>query len=296
MPPLERKGLQAGRDFFLAFSPEREDPGNPKYSTHSIPKVVGGLTPDCLKLAATLYSAIVPKVTEVSSPEAAEATKLLENIFRCVNIALVNELKIVFDRMGIDVWEVIEAAKSKPFGYMPFYPGPGLGGHCIPIDPFYLTWKAREFEIPTRFIELAGDINTAMPEYVLERLSRALNEEGRSLKGSRVLLIGAAYKKDVDDMRESPSLRLIELLRERGASVDYHDPFIPVLPPTRKYQYKMKSVALSPKSLKETDAVLISTDHSSVDYGLIGEHARLVVDTRNAMARAGKAKARVVRA
>jgi UDP-N-acetyl-D-glucosamine dehydrogenase len=296
MPPLERKGLQAGRDFFLAFSPEREDPGNPKYSTHSIPKVVGGLTPDCLKLAATLYSAIVPKVTEVSSPEAAEATKLLENIFRCVNIALVNELKIVFDRMGIDVWEVIEAAKSKPFGYMPFYPGPGLGGHCIPIDPFYLTWKAREFEIPTRFIELAGDINTAMPEYVLERLSRALNEEGRSLKGSRVLLIGAAYKKDVDDMRESPSLRLIELLRERGASVEYHDPFIPVLPPTRKYQYKMKSVALSPKSLKETDAVLISTDHSSVDYGLIGEHARLVVDTRNAMARAGKAKARVVRA
>ncbi|MCX6349693.1 MAG: nucleotide sugar dehydrogenase [Candidatus Aureabacteria bacterium] len=296
MPPLEKKGLKAGKDFFLAFSPEREDPGNPKYSTHSIPKVVGGLTPDCLKLAATLYSTIVPKVTEVSSPEAAEATKLLENIFRCVNIALVNELKIVFDRMGIDVWEVIEAAKSKPFGYMPFYPGPGLGGHCIPIDPFYLTWKAREFEIPTRFIELAGDINTAMPEYVLERLSRALNEEGRSLKGSRVLLIGAAYKKDVDDMRESPSLRLIELLRERGASVEYHDPFIPVLPPTRKYQYKMKSVALSPKSLKETDVVLISTDHSSVDYGLIGEYARLVVDTRNAMARAGKAKARVVRA
>ena len=296
MPPLEQKGLKAGRDFFLAFSPEREDPGNPKYSTHSIPKVVGGLTSDCLKLAVALYSAIVPKVTEVSSPEAAEATKLLENIFRCVNIALVNELKIVFERMGIDVWEVIEAAKSKPFGYMPFYPGPGLGGHCIPIDPFYLTWKAREFEIPTRFIELAGDINTAMPEYVLERLSRALNEEGKSLQGSRVLLIGAAYKKDVDDMRESPSLRLIELLRERGASVDYHDPFIPVLPPTRKYQYKMKSVALSPKSLQETDAVLISTDHSSVDYGLIGEHARLVVDTRNAMARAGKVKARVVRA
>lgn len=296
LPPLEKKGLKAGENFFLAFSPEREDPGNPKYSTHSIPKVVGGLTPDCLKLAASLYAAIVPAVTKVSSPEAAEATKLLENIFRCVNIALVNELKIVFERMGIDVWEVIEAAKSKPFGFMPFYPGPGLGGHCIPIDPFYLTWKAREFEIPTRFIELAGDINTAMPEYVLERLGQALNQEQKSVKGSRVLLVGAAYKRDVDDMRESPSLRLIELLRERGASVDYHDPFIPVLPPTRKYRFRMKSVALTPKLLKEFDAVLIATDHSSVDYSLIGEHARLVVDTRNAMARAGRTKARVVRA
>jgi UDP-N-acetyl-D-glucosamine dehydrogenase len=296
LPPLEKKGLQAGKDFFLAFSPEREDPGNPKYSTHSIPKVVGGLTPDCLKLASALYSAIVPAVTKVSSPEAAEATKLLENIFRCVNIALVNELKMVFDRMGIDVWEVIEAARSKPFGFMPFYPGPGLGGHCIPIDPFYLTWKAREFEIPTRFIELAGDINSAMPEYVLERLGHALNQKEKSIKGSRILLIGAAYKRDVDDMRESPSLRLIELLRERGATVDYHDPFIPVLPPTRKYRFKMKSVPLSPALLKEVDAVLISTDHSSVDYSLIGEHARLVVDTRNAMAHAGKVKARVVRA
>ncbi len=296
LPSLEKRGLKAGEDFFLAFSPEREDPGNPKYSTHSIPKVVGGLTPDCLKLAATLYAAIVPAVTKVSSPDAAEATKLLENIFRCVNIALVNELKIVFERMGIDVWEVIEAAKSKPFGFMPFYPGPGLGGHCIPIDPFYLTWKAREFDIPTRFIELAGDINTAMPEYVLERLGQALNQERKSVKGSRVLLVGAAYKRDVDDMRESPSLRLIELLRERGASVDYHDPFIPVLPPTRKYRFRMKSVPLTPKLLKEFDAVLIATDHSSVDYSLIGEHARLVVDTRNAMARAGKAKARVVRA
>ena len=296
LPSLEKRGLKAGEDFFLAFSPEREDPGNPKYSTHSIPKVVGGLTPDCLKLAATLYAAIVPAVTKVSSPDAAEATKLLENIFRCVNIALVNELKIVFERMGIDVWEVIEAAKSKPFGFMPFYPGPGLGGHCIPIDPFYLTWKAREFDIPTRFIELAGDINTAMPEYVLERLGQALNQERKSVKGSRVLLVGAAYKRDVDDMRESPSLRLIELLRERGASVDYHDPFIPVLPPTRKYRFRMKSVPLTPKLLKEFDAVLIATDHSSVDYSLIGEHARLVVDTRNAMARAGRTKARVVRA
>lgn len=295
-PPLEAGGLKAGRDFFLAFSPEREDPGNPVFSTATIPKVVGGLSPADRKLARELYLAVVTSVVAVSSPDVAEATKLLENIFRSVNIALVNELKIVFDRMGIDVWEVIEAASSKPFGYMPFYPGPGLGGHCIPIDPFYLTWRAHEFNMPTRFIELAGEINTRMPEYVIDRLGRALNEGKKSLKGSRVLILGVAYKKDVDDLRESPSLRLIELLRREGAKVEYHDPNVPVLPRTRKYKYHLKSVPLSPAQLKKADAVLIATDHSGTDYGLVGRHASLVVDTRNAMAKAGRVKARVVRA
>jgi len=295
-PVLEAGGLKAGRDFFLAFSPEREDPGNPDFSTSSIPKVVGGLSARCRKLADRLYGAVVPRTVVVSSPDAAEATKLLENIFRSINIALVNELKVVFDRMGINVWEVIEAASSKPFGYMPFHPGPGLGGHCIPIDPFYLTWRAHEFEIPTRFIELAGEINTSMPEYVIDRLGRALNDEKKSLKGSRILLLGVAYKRDVDDMRESPSLRLIELLTEQGARLEYHDPYVPVLPATRKYRYRMKSVPLSPSRLKAADAVLIATDHGSVDYRLVGRHASLVIDTRNAMAAAGKVKARVVRA
>lgn len=293
-PPLEAGGLKAGKDFFLAFSPEREDPGNPKFSTGTIPKVIGGLTPSCRDLAAALYGAVVPKTVLVSSPDAAEATKLLENIFRSINIALVNELKLVFDRMGINVWEVIRAASSKPFGYMPFYPGPGLGGHCIPIDPFYLTWRAHEFEIPTRFIELAGEINTSMPEHVVERLRRALNDGKKSLRGSRVFLLGVAYKRDVDDMRESPSLRLIELLIEEGAKVEYHDPYVRALPPTRRYRYKMKSVPLTAARLKACDAVLIATDHSSVDYRLVGRHARLVVDTRNAMAAAGRIKARVV--
>ncbi len=295
-PPLEAGGLKAGRDFFLAFSPEREDPGNPKYSTHSIPKVVGGINAPSRRLAQAIYRAVVVDTVAVSSPDAAEATKLLENVFRSVNIALVNELKIVFERMGIDVWEVIEAAKTKPFGYMPFYPGPGLGGHCIPIDPFYLTWRAREFEMPTRFIELAGEINTSMPEYVIDRLMEALNDEKKSLKQSRVLLLGVAYKKDVDDMRESPSLRLIQLLRERGAKVSYHDPFVPSLPATRKYRYRMRSVPLTARSLRQADAVLIGTDHTDVDYAKVGEYAPLVVDTRNAMARAGRVKARVIRA
>jgi len=295
-PPLEASGLKAGRDFFLAFSPEREDPGNPKYSTSSIPKVVGGVTRDCLKLAQSLYNAVVVRTVSVSSPDAAEATKLLENIFRCVNIALVNELKQVFERMGINVWEVIEAAKSKPFGFMPFYPGPGLGGHCIPIDPFYLTWKAREYEIPTRFIELAGEINTAMPEYVITRLAGSLNRMKKSLNGARILLLGVAYKKDVDDMRESPSLRLMELLQDQGAVVEYHDPFIPILPPTRKYRYRLRSVPLTPAKVKAADVVLIATDHSDINYRLLGKYARLIVDTRNAMLRAGRTKAPVIQA
>jgi UDP-N-acetyl-D-glucosamine dehydrogenase len=295
-PPLEAKGLKAGTDFFLAFSPEREDPGNPNFSTHTIPKVVGGLSRDCLQLACKLYDAVVVGTIPVSSPDAAEATKLLENIFRSVNIALVNELKIVFERMGINIWEVIEAAKSKPFGYMPFYPGPGLGGHCIPIDPFYLTWRAREFEIPTRFIELAGEINTSMPEFVVDKTQNALNDCCKSLKGSKILLMGVAYKKNVDDMRESPSLRLIELLRHHGALVEYHDPFVPVLPATRKYKYKMKSVPLTRASVAKYDAVLIATDHTDVDYQMLGEAAKLIIDTRNAMKNCRKAKAKIVRA
>ncbi|MCS7305975.1 MAG: nucleotide sugar dehydrogenase [Thermoguttaceae bacterium] len=295
-PILERSGLRAGVDFFLAFSPEREDPGNPKFSTRTIPKVVGGLGPTDLRIACALYDAIVPQTVPVSSPEVAEATKLLENIFRSVNIALVNELKVVFHRMGIDIWEVIEAASTKPFGFMPFYPGPGLGGHCIPIDPFYLTWRAREFEVTTRFIELAGEINTWMPEYVVSRLVEALNEERKSLKGSRILVLGVAYKKDVDDDRESPSYRLMELLLRGGAHVDYHDPFVPQLRPGRKYKYQMSSVPLTAETLQQYDAVLIATDHTSVDYALIGEHARLVIDTRNAMARVLSPKARIVKA
>lgn len=295
-PILERSGLRAGVDFFLAFSPEREDPGNPKFSTRTIPKVVGGLGPTDLQLACALYDAIVPQTVPVSSPDVAEATKLLENIFRSVNIALVNELKIVFHRMGIDIWEVIQAASTKPFGFMPFYPGPGLGGHCIPIDPFYLTWRAREFEITTRFIELAGEINTSMPEYVVSRVIEALNDDRKSLKGSRILIIGVAYKKDVDDDRESPSYRLMELLLRGGAKVDYHDPFVPQLRPGRKYQYQMASVALTPETLRQYDAVLIATDHTPIDYALIAEHARLVIDTRNAMARVSAPKARIIKA
>lgn len=296
LPILERSGLRVGVDFFLAFSPEREDPGNPKFSTRTIPKVVGGMGEAALRLACTLYETIVPRTVPVSSPDAAEATKLLENIFRSVNIALVNELKVVFQRMGIDIWEVIQAASTKPFGFMPFYPGPGLGGHCIPIDPFYLTWRAREFEVATRFIELAGEINTSMPEYVVGRLVEALNEEQKSLKGSRILLIGVAYKKDVDDDRESPSYRLMELLLRGGADVDYHDPFVPKLHPGRKYQYQKQSTPLAAENLSQYDAVLIATDHTPVDYALIGRHARLVIDTRNAMARVHAPKARIVKA
>ncbi len=280
---LEETGLKAGRDFHLAFSPEREDPNNCNFSTRTIPKVVGGYTSNCLKVARALYDTIVEKTVPVSSTKAAEATKLLENIFRSVNIALVNEMKMLFDRMGIDVWEVINAASTKPFGYTPFYPGPGLGGHCIPIDPFYLTWKAREFDFSTRFIELAGEINTQMPYYVVQKTMDALNVRGRSIKGAKILILGVAYKKNVDDMRESPSLKLIELFRERGADVDYNDPYIPEMPKLRHYSYKMKSVALTEKKVSGYDAVVIATDHSDYDYDLLQNWAGLVIDTRNAL-------------
>jgi UDP-N-acetyl-D-glucosamine dehydrogenase len=281
-PILERTGLKAGRDFFLAFSPEREDPNNPKFSTSTIPKVVGGTSPACLKAAQALYGKVIGKTVPVSSTRVAEASKLLENIYRSVNIALVNELKVCFDRMGIDVWEVIEAAKTKPFGFQAFYPGPGLGGHCIPIDPFYLTWKAREYDFHTRFIELAGEINTAMPYHVVSRVIDALNTRGKGVKGSHILLLGISYKKDIDDVRESPSLKLITLLREKGAKVDYHDPYIPRIKKTREYDLKMASAPLTPKDLGRYDCVLIATDHSALDYGSIVKHSRLVVDTRNA--------------
>jgi len=281
-PILEKSGLQYAEDFYLAFSPEREDPNNPKFSTRTIPKVVGAnddMSRDC---ARTLYDAIIVQTVPVSSSQAAEATKLLENIFRSVNIALVNEMKMILDRMGIDVWEVIEAASTKPFGYMPFYPGPGLGGHCIPIDPFYLTWKAREYDMATRFIELAGEINTSMPYYVVSKVIEALNDHHKSIKGAKLLILGAAYKKDIDDMRESPTLKLIEILDNKGADVDYNDPFIPCMPKVRRYQFDMQSISLTPENLKKYDAVLISTDHSSYDYDMICEHSVLVIDTRNA--------------
>ncbi len=281
------KKLVVGEDFYLAFSPEREDPNNPNYTTATIPKVVGGVTPNCSKIANALYGGVIVKTVPVSSTRAAEATKLLENIYRSINIALVNELKMVFDRMGIDVWEVIDAASTKPFGFNAFYPGPGLGGHCIPIDPFYLTWKAREFEINTKFIELAGEINTYQPYYVVERTMDFLNTKRKTLNGSKVLLLGAAYKKNIDDMRESPSLKLIEILRERGAEVDYSDTYIPVLPKTRKYKYDMNSVELTEENIKKYDVVLLSTDHDDFDYKFIAEHAQLIVDTRNAFGKHG---------
>lgn len=279
--------LIVGEDFYLAFSPEREDPNNPNFTTATIPKVVGGVTENCLEVANALYSAVIIKTVPVSSTRAAEATKLLENIYRSINIALVNELKMVFDRMDIDVWEVIEAAKTKPFGFNAFYPGPGLGGHCIPIDPFYLTWKAREYEINTKFIELAGEINTYQPYYVVERTMEFLNTVKKTLNGSKVLILGAAYKKNVDDMRESPSLKLIEILREKGAEVDYSDSYIPVLPKTRKYNFDMNSVALTKESISKYDVILLSTDHDDYDYKFIAENAQLIVDTRNAFAKHG---------
>jgi len=294
LPMFEKSGERnggkkfvCGSDFFLSFSPEREDPNNPNYNTSTIPKVVGGVTPECVKVAAALYNNVVIKTVPVSSTRAAEATKLTENIYRSVNIALVNELKMVFDRMGIDVWEVIEAASTKPFGFQPFFPGPGLGGHCIPIDPYYLTWKAREYEMHTQFIELAGDVNTYMPYYVVEKGSEALNRVKKSLNGSKVLILGVAYKKDIDDMRESPSLRLIELFRGKGCEVSYNDPYVPRLPKTRKYQFDMESVELTGEKLAEFDLVVLSTDHSDYDYKMIAENAQLVVDSRNAFAKKG---------
>jgi UDP-N-acetyl-D-glucosamine dehydrogenase len=283
-PILETSGLKAGKDFHLAYSPEREDPGNKNFTTRTIPKVVGGLTGKCREVAKMVYELAIETVIPVSSVEAAEATKILENVYRCINIAMVNELKMVFDRMGIDVWEVIRAAGTKPFGFNAFYPGPGLGGHCIPIDPFYLTWKARQYGMPTRFIELAGEINTDMPHYVIARTMDALNERRKSLNGSKVLVLGLAYKPDIDDVRESPSLELIELLRDKGAKVDYNDPYIPATHKQRRYNLKMKSKPLSADMLKKYDVVLISTNHSDYDYDWIVNNSRLVVDTRNATA------------
>jgi len=279
--------FKVGKDFYLAFSPEREDPNNSKYSTSTIPKVVGGMTEECLKIATALYEQVIVKTVPVSSPSVAEATKLLENIYRSVNIALVNELKMVFDRMDIDIWEVIAAASTKPFGYTAFYPGPGLGGHCIPIDPFYLTWKAREYEINTKFIELAGEINTYQPYYVVEKAIEVLNKIKLPLNGSRVLILGASYKKDIDDMRESPSLKLIELFMERGAHVEYTDPYIPSLPKTRKYNFALKSVDLTAENIKSYDLVVLSTDHTDFDYKMIGSNAKAILDTRNAFERNG---------
>ena len=281
------KKFVVGKDFFLAFSPEREDPNNKEYNTATIPKVVGGVTPACLQVAKSLYDKIIIKTIPVSSPRTAEATKLLENIYRSINIALVNELKMVFHRMDIDIWEVIEAASTKPFGYHPFYPGPGLGGHCIPIDPFYLTWKAREYEINTKFIELAGEINTYQPYYVMQRAMEILNHKKKSINGSKVLILGAAYKKNIDDLRESPSLKLIEIFREKGATVEYNDPFVPVLPKTRRYKFDMNSVALTGKTLGKYDLVILSTDHDDYDYKFISKNAKLILDTRNAFIKNG---------
>ncbi len=283
LPILAESGLTAGRDFFLAYSPEREDPGNVDYTASGIPKVVGGLDPMSLQLAEKLYGNAVSKIVPVSSCEVAEACKVLENTYRAVNIALVNELKRVFERLGIDVWEVIAAAKTKPFGFQAFYPGPGLGGHCIPIDPFYLSWVARKHDVPTRFIELTGEVNAAMPEYVIDRVSLALNQAQKPINGSKVCILGMAYKRDIDDPRESPSFRLMELLAERGAKLSYSDPHVPRLPRMRHYDLpEMASSELTKEFLAEQDCVLIATDHTAFDYEAIVKHSQLIVDTRNA--------------
>ena len=281
LPRLESTRLRVGKDFFLAYSPEREDPGNKDYSTGVIPKVVAGVTPSCKEAVVALYSQIIQKVIPVSSPRVAELTKLLENIYRSVNIALVNELKMLADRMDIDIWEVIAAASTKPFGFSPFYPGPGMGGHCIPIDPFYLSWKAREYDFTTRFIHLAGEINVHVHYYVVAKIQDALNQQGKSLKGAKVLILGVAYKKDVDDARESPALAIMELLQKKGAELLYHDPFIPELPTFRKYHFRLKSSPLTEKLLRRLDAAVVVTDHTQIDYRWIVKHAPLVIDTRN---------------
>ncbi|MBZ5554473.1 MAG: nucleotide sugar dehydrogenase [Acidobacteriia bacterium] len=284
VPILEKSGLTAGRDFYVGFSPEREDPGNKQFKTHQIPKVVSGINEDSRILVREVYEKMFEKVVVVSSPRVAEMSKLLENIYRCVNIALVNELKLLCQRMDIDLWEVISAASTKPFGFTPFYPGPGLGGHCIPIDPFYLSWKAKEYDFPTRFIELAGEINTAMPFHVVESVTEALNRNRQSVNGSRILVLGVSYKRDIDDLRESPSLKIIQLLQDRGAQVDYNDPYFPTLHKMRKYDFKLKSVDLTHENLASYDCVVIATDHSSYDYPAIVASARRIVDTRNATA------------
>lgn len=279
-PYVEKRGLTIGEDFFLVYSPEREDPGNPNFTTRTIPKIVGGATPACAAAGEALYGAVIDRVVPVSSTQAAELTKLLENIHRSVNIGLVNEMKIIADKMGIDIYEVIDAAATKPFGFTPYYPGPGLGGHCIPIDPFYLTWKAREYGLSTHFIELAGEINRDMPEWVVAKIAEALNDRQKSLKGSRVLALGIAYKRDVDDMRESPSVMVMEILRARGALVDYSDSNVPVFPTMREHHFDLKSVDLTPEALASYDCVVLLTDHSDFDYALIQKSAQLVIDTR----------------
>jgi UDP-N-acetyl-D-glucosamine dehydrogenase len=296
-PILEASGLKAGEDFFLAYSPEREDPGNRDFATRNIPKVVGGMDETSLRLALALYEPVVDGVVPVSGTRVAEACKILENTYRAVNIALVNELKTVFTAMGIDVWEVIAAAKTKPFGFQAFYPGPGLGGHCIPIDPFYLTWAARKHGLNTRFIELAGEVNTAMPRYVVERTAEALNEDGKAVRGSRVCVLGVAYKKDVDDPRESPAFEILEMLQARGAAVTYSDPHVPALPRTRRHPgLRLESRPLTAEFLAAQDCVLLVTDHSAFDYPFVVRHARLVVDTRNATAGCAAGGGRIVKA
>ncbi len=298
-PILEAGGLKSGDDFFLAYSPEREDPGNLDFKTTTIAKVVGGDGEAALSAATALYKSVISEVVQVSSMEAAEATKLTENIFRAVNIAMVNELKLVYEALGIDVWEVIDAAKTKPFGYMPFYPGPGLGGHCIPIDPFYLTWRARQVGMETRFIELAGTINTAMPAHVVSAFGRVLNTRfGKSLSGARVLLIGVAYKKNVDDVRESPAFEIIELLEEAGAAVDFHDPMVPEIPKTREHMALSGriSVPLTPASVSTYDGAMICTDHDDIDYGMLVANSALIVDTRNATKDVTEGRDKIVKA
>jgi UDP-N-acetyl-D-glucosamine dehydrogenase len=296
LPRFEARGLRCGKDFFLAFSPEREDPGRKDHNTVTIPKLVGGIDAASTTVAAALYRRAVKRVVEVSSAEVAESAKLLENIYRAVNIALVNEMKVVLADLGIDIWEVIEAARTKPFGFQAFYPGPGLGGHCIPIDPFYLTWKAREVNRSTRFIELAGEVNRSMPDYVVERTMLALNEAGRPMKGSRILVLGLAYKPDVDDVRESPTFELIEKLEHFGAEVDYNDPHVPRTHKMRRHDLQMSSVELTAASLGSYDCVLIATHHSAYDWQFIADHAKLIVDTRGVMRKVARHKGRVVQA
>ncbi len=279
-PKIESYGFHVGEDIFLIFSPEREDPGNLKYSTRMIPKIVGGISSHCLEIGVQLYQKIIDKVVPVSSTRTAEMTKLLENIHRAVNIGLVNEMKIVADKMGIDIHEVVDAAATKPFGFTPYYPGPGLGGHCIPIDPFYLTWKAREYGLHTRFIELAGEVNRNMPDWVIHKLIDTLNDQEKSLKGSKVLILGISYKKNIDDVRESPSVQMMEILRNKGAQLSYSDPYVPIFPPMREHKFDLKSVEINPQKISEFDCILLATDHDIFDYSMIKDNAKIIIDTR----------------
>ncbi|MCL2645554.1 MAG: nucleotide sugar dehydrogenase [Phycisphaerales bacterium] len=296
LPILERSGLKASKDFLLAYSPERENPGSTDFETATIPKVVGGYDNASLKAAVALYNCAVKKVVPVDSLEIAEAAKILENCYRCINIAFINEFKMILDKMGIDVWQVIEAAKTKPFGFQPFYPGPGMGGHCIPIDPFYLAWKAKQFGIHAQFIELAGKVNVSMPEYVISKIAEALNRRRKSIRGSRILVLGLAYKKDVDDLRESPSIILIEHLKARGAKVDYNDPHIPSTHKQREHDLQMTSVAITAAALKKYDAIVIATDHTAYDYPMIVRNARVIIDTRNATEHVKKGREKIIKA